>query len=247
MIINLYLLKFEWSSIIYRFFIFSHFQIILHEGPAPDQALPPAYSSHALGFNKSISSTWPTDSRGRFISNLVIHNVTHKHAGEYKCEPAASRPATITVHVQNGTDPQAVSDNGNKIRYIFTFKIVLKIILAEDIYNQMDNNPVWHLFTGDGISSGLNGAVRSGKNLVNTHTSFDSTDVKRQHNGAMLKDKYLENTRVSEDKKRTRNKGLAQSIETDITSGSVVPRLFTNELITIGKLWNNLCINTIRH
>ena len=90
------------------FLLYFEFQIILHEGPAPDQALPPAYS------NKSISSTWPTDSRGRFISNLVIHNVTHKHAGEYKCEPAASRPAKITVHVQNGTDPLAVSDNGNE-------------------------------------------------------------------------------------------------------------------------------------
>ena len=90
-------------------------QTILYEGPAPDQALPPAYSSHSRDSDETMSSTLPTDSRGRFISNLAIRNINKNHAGEYKCEPAASKPAKITVHVLNGTDQLAVSDNGTRV------------------------------------------------------------------------------------------------------------------------------------
>ena len=84
----------------------------MYEVPDPDQALPPAYSSHAINSGDSTLSALPTDSRGRFISNLAIRNINNKHAGEYKCEPSASRPAKITVHVLNGTDQLAVSDHG---------------------------------------------------------------------------------------------------------------------------------------
>ena len=105
-----------------------------------------------------------------------------------------------------------------------------------------------HTFLGDGISSNLNGGVRSGKNLVNTHTSYDSianVDLKRQHNGAMLKDKYIESTKLSEDAMRNQNKGLTENIETALTSRSNVPHFSTAKLITIGNLYSSVFIKKI--
>ena len=93
------------------------FQIILYEGSDPDQALPAAASSHATNVGESFVSALPKDPRGRFISRLAIKNITNRHAGDYKCQPAASKPATITVHVLNGTDQLAVSDHGKSLSY----------------------------------------------------------------------------------------------------------------------------------
>ena len=108
------------SIIIY----YKHFQIILYEGSAPDQALPAAASSHAAtNGGKSLLSGLPKDPRGRFISRLAIKNITNRHAGEYKCEPAASKPAKITVHVLNGTDQLAVSDHGKSSQHYSTLTI----------------------------------------------------------------------------------------------------------------------------
>ena len=83
--------------------------------------------------------------------------------------------------------------------------------------------------------------------MVKTHTSYDSianVDVKRQHNGAMLKDKYIESTKLSQDAKRHQNKDLTENIETALTSRSNVPHFSTSKLITIGNLSNSFLIKT---
>ena len=83
--------------------------------------------------------------------------------------------------------------------------------------------------------------------MVKTHTSYDSianVDVKRQHNGAMLKDKYIESTKLSQDAKRHQNKDLTENIETALTSRSNVPLFSTSKLITIGNLSNSFLIKT---
>ena len=83
--------------------------------------------------------------------------------------------------------------------------------------------------------------------MVNTHTPYDSianVDLKRQHNGAMLKDKYIESTKLSEDALRNQNKGLTEKIETALTSRSNVPLFSTSKLITIGNLSNSFFIKT---
>ena len=49
------------------------------------------------------------DSRGRFLSMLVIGNTSHAHAGVYTCQPASAPSANVTVHVLNGA-VMAVSD-----------------------------------------------------------------------------------------------------------------------------------------
>ena len=39
------------------------------------------------------------DSLGRFMSRLVIANMSQSHAGVYTCQPAAAPSANVTVHV----------------------------------------------------------------------------------------------------------------------------------------------------
>ena len=43
------------------------------------------------------------DSLGRFMSRLIVRRIEHSHAGLYTCQPASAQPATVTVHVLNGT------------------------------------------------------------------------------------------------------------------------------------------------
>jgi hypothetical protein len=36
-------------------------------------------------------------------SRLIVRRIEHQHAGVYTCQPASAQPATVTVHVLNGT------------------------------------------------------------------------------------------------------------------------------------------------
>ena len=79
--------------------------------------------------------------------------------------------------------------------------------------------------------------------MVSTHTSFDkhgTIDQKRQHNGAMLKDKFIEKTQIIDDNRRARNKELIENNETDLNSGSNTHYLSAEKLITIGNLYKFL-------
>ena len=60
----------------------------------------------------------------------------------------------------------------------------------------------------------------------------------------MLKDKYIESTKLSKDVLRNQNKGLTEKIETALTSRSNVPLFSTSKLITIGNLSNSFFIKT---
>ena len=79
--------------------------------------------------------------------------------------------------------------------------------------------------------------------MVSTHKSFDklgTIDQKRQHNGAMLKDKFIEKTQIIDDKRRARNKELIDNTETDLNSGSNIYNLSAEKLITIGNIYYTL-------
>ena len=77
--------------------------------------------------------------------------------------------------------------------------------------------------------------------MVSTHTSFDklgTIDRKRQHNGAMLKDKFIEKTQIIDDERRARNKELIENTKADLTSGSNIHYLSAEKLIIIGNLYD---------
>jgi hypothetical protein len=60
------------------------------------------------------------DSHGRFMSRLIIRRIGHNHAGMYTCQPASAQPATVSVHVLNGT-VLAVADGMDQ--NLFSLKI----------------------------------------------------------------------------------------------------------------------------
>jgi hypothetical protein len=51
------------------------------------------------------------DSLGRFMSRLIVRRIEHSHAGLY------TQPATVTVHVLNGT-VLAVADGNHRLYFI---------------------------------------------------------------------------------------------------------------------------------
>ena len=67
------------------------------------------------------------------MSQLAIKNVTNRHAGDYKCQPASSKSAKITVHVLNGTDQLAVSDHGKETCLIDQIKYYEYIVAYRTI------------------------------------------------------------------------------------------------------------------
>jgi hypothetical protein len=56
------------------------------------------------------------DSLGRFMSRLIVRRIEHSHAGLYTCQPASAQPATVTVHVLNGT-VLAVADGNHRLYF----------------------------------------------------------------------------------------------------------------------------------
>ena len=65
---------------------------------------------------------------------------------------------------------------------------------------------------------------------------MDNINQKRQHNGAMLKDKLTEKTKVIEnDSRKYRNKELIENIEKAVTAGSKTTYLSIDKVIYTGN------------
>ena len=69
------------------------------------------------------------DSLGRFMSRLIVRRIEHSHAGLYTCQPASAQPATVTVHVLNGT-VLAVADGEFAIESNARSSYIVIIMLA---------------------------------------------------------------------------------------------------------------------